>query len=363
MTTVLRSAVPVAKTFASLGRSVSRICDYGSAKQHAGSRFRLLWAAIVFGVFISHATWVSAESSLKVATSPPEQATDEVKFDRSLDPRDSRVEILVGENQAVCRAYEGHLNYAYLNYSYWVSSRPGVDEAMRDERWRDVFVVPPWQYLRDVPGEPFAMWENVWRLMGDFYWQHDVNMAQFARLGVKQPYEWEPTEANIAQARKSYDIDRERSVLIERLQRAIVDVNNDGKDDYVWQHVGYPDGGSLIVTNETGDAIDEKLTMLLRRHRGREELGPGYFLKVLPEERNSLYLYERQWGIVIGSDAYHSARYHVFGFEAETYFGLHWIKDPRTRVVAGDQVDKIMVFKARTDTTQTVCELRWINRR
>lgn len=261
-----------------------------------------------------------------------------------------KVELLEGKDQNVCRAYEGFINYA-------VSTTHGDYDGVMPKPGFEVFTAPTWQTFKFASED---VWDAAKSLIDEYYWEHDVNLTRFDEDNT---YSWKPTPEKVAQAREVYMKERKYTYDVFTLARAVVDINNDGNNDYVWRS-NKPRKGSLVVTNEAGDKIEEKLTRLLRRHRGREEMGLGYYWKLLPHEREWVRIdRERELGITKGGHAYHHAFYHVFGFEQQTYFSLQWTPVPGVKMVAGEQYNRVTVYKATGDQVVTVCVMEFLRGR
>lgn len=261
-----------------------------------------------------------------------------------------QVELQEGKSQNMCKAYEGFINYAE-------SILDGDYDTMMREPGFEVFTAPTWQRFEFASED---VWDAAKSLIDEYYWEHDVNLARLIPFDKDDAYSWEPTPEKVAEAREIYMRARKYSYNVFTLARTLVDINNDGNNDYVWRSDN-PRKGSLVVTNEAGDKIEEKLTRLLRRHRGREEMGLGYYWKLLPHERERVPIdRERELGITKGGHAYHHAFYHVFGFEQQTYFSLQWTHTPGVKMVAGEQYNRVTVFKATGDQVVTVCVMEFL---
>lgn len=247
-----------------------------------------------------------------------------------------RYELVKGKGVEVCEAYEKNLNSFY-------PAIPMNCQRQISPKFKE-FSKPKWHRIDVTTG--------VMPKIDEFVWKHYTNPVTY--VPQHEWTSWRGTKEQLAEARRSYEADRQGRFLIGHLVSK-VDIDNDGIQDNVYlDRACNAYGALLLVLNQRGTDVDHKKTELIERQPIRAAQGHGELRHLGKGEERAPDL--MKLGIVPVSDALHHASYDVFVYRNVTYFDFWW--RPRPSYKSGSPYLKygpLRVFRAKRSNVAEVC--------
>lgn len=254
-----------------------------------------------------------------------------------------------GQGVEVCEAYQDNLNSQHTKVP-WVCDRP-INTALPGFEQQ-----PEWQ--RNITTPKGNAVYSLYREMGNLLWTRDVNPAYYHT--VSEYPNWLGTAAQLVDARKGFDLDRE-NLWLYFPYIAELDVDNDGSNEAVYfeQPCSSVFGSRLAVLTADWQRIDRVKTEKLMLHPAFKRTGRDVFRPLFKGERDIIYA--EKFGYKAIEDAWHYLYYDVFIYRDKVYFDQWWSHHPDFSGGSDMDAGRLRVFQATPEATMEVCTYRFYN--
>ena len=252
-------------------------------------------------------------------------------------------ELVKGKGVEVCEAYEKSLN----------SFQPKVPMVCgRSVSTQLGFDKPKWEQPEEI--NLFGAFQDF----GEFLWERDVNQGAYFERG-----QWKGTPAQLLEAQKRYQDNRDRIWVDRPPLLADFDIDNDGTTEHVYfEHPCLGVHGDLFaVLTPDYEAVDRKKTELVMPHPPFKKLGLGAFRPVKKGDVDASPFYlEQRGGYKPVEDSTRYLHYDFFFLKGKTYFDQWWDSHPDFKGKSDIDAGSLRVFEATPAGTNEVCNYRFI---